>query len=149
MPRIMIVEDQEVILDNLAKIMQMSGLDVIQCPNGLLAKQTLNQSIEKKLPLPKLIISDLAMPLFDGFELLQYIRSQEATAKIPFVILSARSDVNDLRKAFALGANDYLVKPFEVDELMNLIGAMLKGAPRGSNSLLASFTEADIDFQLE
>ncbi len=121
MPRVMIVEDDVTILTNLSELLKLSGLDVIEARDGQLAYETLLALHAEGERLPRMVVSDLMMPCMDGFGLLAAIRSNEAFTHMPFVLLSARSEPSDLQKAFALGADDYLVKPFEVEQLIDVV----------------------------
>lgn len=121
MPRVMIVEDDLTILSNLSQLLQLSGLDVLEAHDGSEALRLLEQYRDQDLAFPKLIVSDLMMPNMDGFDLLRAVRGDSRFKALPFVLLSARSDASDLQQAFSLGANDYLVKPFEVEQLMEVI----------------------------
>ena len=90
------------------------------------------------------------MPNMDGFELLAAVRQHTALAEMPFVLLSARSDASDLQQAFALGADDYLVKPFEVDQLMDVIRCQLAESPDLDHAVhRQGCATADSDFYLE
>jgi CheY-like chemotaxis protein len=121
MPRVMIVEDDVTILTNLAELLRLSGLDVIEARDGQVAFDTLLALDAKNERLPRMVVSDLMMPRMDGFEVLAAIRAHASFKHMPFVLLSARSEPSDLQQAFALGADDYLVKPFEVDQLIDVI----------------------------
>ncbi|HEY1058323.1 MAG TPA: response regulator transcription factor [Limnobacter sp.] len=149
MPRVMVVEDQEVILANLAQILEMAGLDVMQANNGLAAFKQLTEVRDNPAEQPRLIISDLMMPLMDGFELLSLVRGDAVYEKLPFVLLTARSDASDLRKALALGASDYLIKPFEIEELLVMVKNQLSGDQPFSSERLSDVLFTDSDFQLE
>lgn len=121
MPRIMIVEDDETILSNLSQILQLSGLDVIEAQDGMMAFDLLLEAHEKGSGIPQMVVSDLVMPNMDGFDLLRSVRRDPFYKNLPFVLLSARSDASDLQQAFALGASDYLIKPFEVEQLFDVV----------------------------
>jgi DNA-binding response OmpR family regulator len=121
MPRVMIVEDDLTILSNLSQILQLSGLDVVEAHDGRMALDLLLQALEDEGSLPRMIVSDLMMPKVDGFELLNAVRSTPGLHDLPFVLLSARSEASDLQHAFLLGASDYLIKPFEVGQLIDVI----------------------------
>ncbi|MCQ8897768.1 response regulator [Limnobacter humi] len=149
MPRVMVVEDQEVILANLAQILELTGLDVMQAANGLDAFNQLTAVRELPAQQPRLIISDLMMPFMDGFELLSLVRGDAVYEKLPFVLLTARSDASDLRKALALGASDYLIKPFEVDELLVMVKNQLGSDPAAPADCFSSALLSDSDFHLE
>jgi CheY-like chemotaxis protein len=130
MPRVMIVEDDLTILDNLGELLELTGLDVIKAHDGQEAWRLLLCSLQEGLSLPAMIVSDLMMPNMDGLELLKLIRAHEQLKAMPFVLLSARSDPSDLQQAFTAGASDYLVKPFELDQLMEVIRHNLSAAGR-------------------
>ncbi|MBU0784901.1 MAG: response regulator [Gammaproteobacteria bacterium] len=149
MPRVMIVEDDLTILSNLSQLLQLSGLDVTEVCDGEMALAYLQESHSKGFGMPCLIVSDLMMPKMDGFELLRTVRNDAAFKSIPFVLLSARSEASDLQQAFALGANDYLIKPFEVEHLTDVIRYHIsKSTGQAGGTPVAGFT-ADTDFFLE
>ena len=74
------------------------------------------------LNLPRLILLDLKMPKVSGVEVLQKIRANERTRKIPIVILTSSKEDPDIQKCYDLGANSYVVKPVEFDEFQKVIG---------------------------
>ena len=121
MPRVMIVEDDLTILSNLAEILRLSGLDVVEAHDGQVAWNLLMDDLREKRAIPTMIVSDLMMPNMDGFELLSAVRADPELQRVTSVLLSARSDVSDMQQAFHLGANDYLVKPFDIDHLIGVI----------------------------
>ncbi len=121
MPRVMIVEDDLTILSNLSQLLQLSGLDVIEAHDGRMALDLLSAALNNQGTLPRMIVSDLMMPKMDGFELLHAVRTTPGLNALPFVLLSARSEASDLQHAFFLGASDYLIKPFDVDQLIDVI----------------------------
>lgn len=146
MPRVMIVEDDLTILDNMSQLLKLNGLSVVEANDGQMALAYLKHPDNQGAALPKMIVSDLMMPNMDGFELLRAVRDDLALKHLPFVLLSARSDSNDLQQAFMLGANDYLVKPFEVEQLMDVIRHHLA---RAMGSKQHSVGQVDSDFFLE
>jgi eukaryotic-like serine/threonine-protein kinase len=79
---------------------------------------------------PDLIISDISMPGMDGFQLLESIRAQAATAAIPFILLSQHGDVSVFRRGMELGADDFLAKPVKRQDLLNSVTARLMRAER-------------------
>lgn len=149
MPRVMIVEDDLTILSNLSQILQLSGLDVIEAHDGQVALAILQQRKVDGSGLPKMIVSDLMMPNMDGFDLLRAVKDEPAFETIPFVLLSARSDATDLHEAFTLGASDYLVKPFEVEQLMDVIRHFLSKADPVQSESVSNDSKADTGFFLE
>ncbi len=79
---------------------------------------------------PDLILSDIRMPVMDGFQLLEEIRSEPTWQHIPFVVVSARAESSDLRTGMLLGADDYLTKPYQPIELEKAIAMRLRRARR-------------------
>jgi len=75
---------------------------------------------------PDLILSDLMMPIMDGYQLLEKLKSNDATRHIPVVMLTARAELKDKLKALRIGVDDYVVKPFEEEELMVRIENLLR-----------------------
>ena len=75
----------------------------------------------EKYPMPYLLLLDLKMPGTDGFEVLQWARSEAETKRLLIVVLTSSNLQSDVDKAYDLGANSYLVKPVEFDEMVNLI----------------------------
>ncbi|MEW6205847.1 MAG: response regulator [Pseudomonadota bacterium] len=150
MPRVMIVEDDLTILSNLSQLLQLSGLDVTEAHDGREALRLLQECRQQNVPLPRMIVSDLMMPNMDGFDLLRAVRGDAQFKALPFVLLSARSEASDLQQAFALGANDYLVKPFEVEQLMEVIRYHLSHDLRQQKGPLSGKDcTIDTDFFLE
>lgn len=149
MPRVMIVEDDLTILSNLSQLLQLSGLDVIEAHDGQMALDLLQHALQDHDTLPRLIVSDLMMPKMDGFELLHSVRNTTELHAMPFVLLSARSDTCDLQHAFFLGASDYLIKPFEVDQLMDVIRYQMSRVNEQEAGDPGKDVKASTDFFLE
>jgi CheY-like chemotaxis protein len=82
------------------------NLEVVK--DGVEAIEHLNTSI-----LPKIILLDLKLPGMDGFEVLKYIRSNDRTKLIPVIILTSSTELNDIKRAYLLGANSYICKPVD------------------------------------
>jgi YesN/AraC family two-component response regulator len=84
------------------------------------------QLLEKNEALPQLIISDIMMPVMDGFALLEKLKATEAWRKIPVIMLTARADIQDKLAALRIGVDDYLVKPFVTEELTARMNNLLE-----------------------
>ncbi len=108
---VMIVEDNSDLRNFIAQSLAVD-YKVIQAINGADALQTLSHD------LPDLIISDIMMPQMDGIEFLQQLRQQEQFKTIPFFLLSSKSTQSDTQIGLQYGADDYLTKPFDMEELM-------------------------------
>lgn len=77
-----------------------------------------------RFPVPSLILLDLKLPRRSGFEVLEVIRSNEATRRIPVVVLTSSSQQNDIKRAYDAGANSYLVKPIGKDALVAMVHSL-------------------------
>jgi CheY-like chemotaxis protein len=151
MPRVMVVEDQEVIRSNLSQILVLSGVDVIEAEDGLIALNKLQSFKNKEAGgAPQLIISDLSMPRMDGFALLEEVRKDPVFVKTPFVLLTAHSDVDDVKRAFELGVSDYMIKPFEVEDLIAMVVRHLESnTAEPQCAQTSTMLSQDSDFFLE
>jgi len=85
---------------------------------------------------PDLVISDVTMPRVDGFELLKRIREQTTTKALPVILLTGRGGTEDIVAGMGLGADDYLVKPFALRELLARVRAKIERPPVPASSLV-------------
>jgi len=107
--RLLIVEDEKMLCDTIAKSLRQSGYEVDTCYNGREAKEILE--VEHY----DLVVLDLNLPEMDGMEVLRSLRAVDEETGV--LILSARSQIADKVEGLDAGANDYLAKPFHLDEL--------------------------------
>jgi signal transduction histidine kinase len=119
MTQILIIEDEEILSEHIAAILGFEGYDVLVARNGRLGIELAQEH------LPDLIMCDVSMPELDGYAVLSELRQTPTTMIIPFVFLTAHSDKAFMRHAMALGADDYLTKPFTQDDLLEAIRARL------------------------
>ena len=131
MKRILIIEDEESVRRNLEDLLEAEGFAVFSAKDGIDGYES------ALLKEPDLILSDIRMPRMDGFELLRKLQNNPVTRLIPFVFLTARADLNDLRKGMSTGADDYIIKPFKIDDVLNAINSRL----RKKENYLASVKE--------
>ena len=118
MANILIVEDDKDLNKIISFNFDNNGYNVTSCYNGIEAlEQFENNSFD-------LIISDIMMPLMDGFALVEKIRSKNTT--IPIIFMTARDDKFSKQFGYKIGIDDYIVKPFDVDELVLKVGAILR-----------------------
>lgn len=82
------------------------------------------EEIDKEIP--DLMLLDLMMPYVNGFKLLQKVKENKTTTNIPVIIISAKTDTNDIKKAFELGAIDYIKKPINIQALVDKIEFILE-----------------------
>ncbi|TDB69201.1 hybrid sensor histidine kinase/response regulator [Arundinibacter roseus] len=118
--KILIIEDEKVIRENVAFLLNASGFEVSTAPNG---SEGIKHASQFQ---PDLILCDIMMPEMDGFEVIDQIRQNKALAMVPFIFLTAKSELSDMRKGMILGADDYLTKPFTLEELLGAIEARLR-----------------------
>jgi len=111
MKKVMIIDDSSTVRKFVSFSLKMKGFDVIVAEDGLDALEKMpNDGVD-------LIITDLNMPNMDGYTLITNIRGSEKFAHIPIIILSSESGDDDIEKGRKLGANAYLVKPFNAMRL--------------------------------
>lgn len=118
--KILLAEDDDFLRTTTKTLLELQGFQVIAYPNGQLALNAF-RSVS-----PDLIISDINMPEMDGYGLLDGIRQLPEGGAVPFLFLSARSERGDVTHARELGADDYIFKPFEPDELLAAVQARLE-----------------------
>lgn len=119
--RILLVEDNPDLRDYLTTVLSPS-FDVLAAANGQAA---LNRLADLQ-QLPNLLISDIMMPVMDGFQLLTALKAHPRYRLIPVVMLTARSETGDKLRALRLGVDDYLLKPFDEAELLARVSALLQ-----------------------
>ncbi len=120
MNKILVIDD-DIAINELIKVnLELSGYKVLQAYDGTTGFALCKQEI------PSLVVLDVMMPEVDGFTVAQRIRKNEYTKDIPIIMLTALSQLNDKVNGFNIGVDDYLVKPFEVEELQVRIRALLK-----------------------
>lgn len=117
---ILIIEDNLEIREGTAEILELTGYDVITAENGKIGVELALKHI------PDLILCDIMMPELDGYGVLYMLNKYDATKHITFIFLTAKSERSDMRKAMEMGADDYLVKPFDDIELLNAIESRLR-----------------------
>ncbi len=119
MKSILLIEDDPDILDNITDLLEAEGFEVLCAPNGHDGIAIARREI------PNLIISDVTMPEVDGYEVLETLKADPATATIPFIFLTALADHSEQRRGMNQGADDYLSKPFKAEELLEAVHARL------------------------
>lgn len=121
-PRILIIEDQAPMRRNIALMLELEGYEVLTAENG---RTGLEKARAEK---PDLVICDVMMPELDGHGVVQALRAEAATAIVPFIFLTAKSDKSDLRIGMNFGADDYLTKPVVREDLLAAVSARLARA---------------------
>lgn len=119
MKKILIIEDNDDIRENLAEILELAGYDAYTAENGKIGIEKAEQII------PDLILCDVMMPVLDGYGVLSILHKKPVLTDIPFIFLTAKSEKTDFRYGMNLGADDYITKPFETNELLSVIDLRL------------------------
>ena len=125
---IMIVEDNYELRNYLQSILS-PHFNIIVAENGQVALDLLlkkSNNDDTAIPTLDLVLSDVMMPMMDGFQLLKELRTNTETNHIPMVMLTARADMEDRLNALRIGVDDYLLKPFDEEELLIRIKNLLK-----------------------
>ncbi len=120
MKKILLIEDEEQLRNNTAEILEISGYEVETAENG---KVGVEKALKNK---PDLVVCDVMMPVLDGYGALQAFTHNDTLMGVPFIFLTAKVERADLRKGMELGADDYLTKPFGINELTTAINTRLQ-----------------------
>ncbi|MBD1924695.1 response regulator [Trichocoleus sp. FACHB-90] len=118
--KVLVIEDATDTLTSLLDLIESQGFQAIGAKNGLIGLQLANEQM------PDLIISDINMPEMNGYEVLEALRQNTKTARIPFIFLSGEEGNAARRLGLELGAADYLTKPVINKQLMEAIAVQLQ-----------------------
>ncbi len=133
--KILIIEDDNAIRENLAEMLSLSGYQVETAANGV---EGISQALIFK---PDAIVCDIMMPLMDGYQVLETLRSTNSQATTPFIFLTSLANAEDIREGMSIGADDYLTKPFNFSDLITAIEIRLKREKIQKEKLKAQVTE--------
>jgi len=122
--RLLVVDDDAVILDLLRVNFELEGHEVTTAPDGAAGLA------EARRERPDLVVSDIMMPGMDGLELLAALRADPDLGQVPVVLLSAKAQSAEITAGLEAGATAYVTKPFDPLELVDLVRATLEGARR-------------------
>src|SRR6185436_5849593 len=118
--KVLVIEDNVEMCQNIASILKLGRYDVLTSNNG---KSGIEMAQTSR---PDLVLCDVMMPELDGYGVLHVLSKDPATANIPFIFLTAKTEPRDFRTGMNLGADDYITKPFDGLELLNVIELRLK-----------------------
>jgi DNA-binding response OmpR family regulator len=123
MARILVVDDQPDIRQTTSMALQQGGHVVLTASNGI-------EGVEAaRAEHPDLILMDIEMPRMDGWEAVRLLRLDEATRGIPVAMFTILFDLREKVRALKYGAQDYISKPFSLDELLERVDRILRGVP--------------------
>lgn len=120
-PRIMVVDDSITVRKVTARFLEKNDMEAIAAKDGVEALELLREE------LPDVMLVDIEMPRMDGYELTASVRADARTRHIPIVMITSRAGGKHRDRAFELGVNAFLSKPYQEDELLRNINAMLRG----------------------
>jgi two-component system, sensor histidine kinase and response regulator len=120
MPKILVIDDDAMPRDTIIKLLKFSGYETLEARDGRTGIQLAAEH------LPDLVISDIRMPIVNGFDVLEGLRANPNTNAIPVVFVSALNDIKAIREGMNAGADDYLGKPYSGEELLRVVDTQLK-----------------------
>lgn len=118
--RILVVDDDPAILELITLRLDLAGYETRTARDGADALRAIHETK------PAAMILDINMPYMDGFEVLERLRGSGALARLPTMVLTARNNVEDVRRAISLGARDYMAKPFDDRMLLSRVARLLR-----------------------
>jgi DNA-binding response OmpR family regulator len=118
-PLVLVADDDPDILRLVALRLERDGYDVVQAHDG---QGAVDKAFERT---PDLALIDVSMPRLDGYEVTERLRNSEATRRTPIILLTARVQETDVARGVEAGADDYMKKPFSLDELRSRVQAAL------------------------
>jgi two-component system KDP operon response regulator KdpE len=135
--KILIADDDPQIIRALKVTLGARGYDIVTANNGA---DALNQAIAQH---PDLVMLDLGMPALNGIEVIEGLRGW---TQVPILVVSGRTDAADKVAALDAGADDYVTKPFSVDELLARVRALTRRLPAGEDEPVTTFGDVSVDF---
>jgi two-component system aerobic respiration control protein ArcA len=119
---VLVVDDEEIMRNALKRVLENENFNVMVAEDGFALSKVLETTTLD------LILLDVNLPWVDGFELCHLVKSHEALALVPVIMVSGRKSTEDIQKGMAMGATDFISKPFDVDYLINSIQRALHKA---------------------
>ncbi|MBF2098539.1 MAG: response regulator [Gloeomargaritaceae cyanobacterium C42_A2020_066] len=121
MSTVLVVEDSDLQREIIVEVLKEGGLDVLIAKNGAEALQKLTDKV------PDLVIMDIVMPGMNGYELARHIRKDNRTKDLPLIMCSSKGEDFDRSWGLRQGADAYITKPFEPQDLLGTVRSLLKG----------------------
>lgn len=138
MKRVLVVDDDTTLRMALTRYLEKRGYAVLNASSGAEALQVFEQDS------PDLVVSDVMMAEMDGYEFCRRLRASRTGQLVPFIFLSSRSEVDARVQGHMIGADDYLIKPFEPKELLAKIEAQLERSRRFHTELVRMMQQAPV-----
>jgi CheY-like chemotaxis protein len=124
MAKVLVIEDNLEIRENLMEILVLMDCQVLAASNG---KEGFALAVEQH---PSVILCDILMPEMDGFEVFKRLKADPLSSNIPFIFVTASTEKKEIETALAMGADGYICKPFDVEELFDAIKKALSKSVR-------------------
>lgn len=122
-PRILVVEDDDLVLELIVTRLEIAGYRTFYARDG---QEGLSRLNEVK---PAGMVLDINMPKLDGFGVLERMKAMGLVQQVPTMVLTARNQTDDVRRAVSLGARDFLAKPFKDEQLLARVGRLMRKTP--------------------
>jgi two-component system response regulator MprA len=135
--RVLVAEDDRAVRESLVRALQLEGYTVVAANNGAEALDAVRQAE------PDVLLLDVSMPLVDGLTVCRVLRSEDN--RLPVLMLTARTETSDRVAGLDAGADDYLSKPFDLDELLARVRALLRRSVYGTESADSDLAELVLD----
>ncbi len=135
--RILVVDDERAVRESIERALRLEGYEVVQAADGAEALGNVAGQA------PDAMVLDLMMPQVDGLEVCRQLRSEGD--RLPILVLTARDSVSDRVRGLDAGADDYLVKPFALDELLARLRALLRRSGGSDHSGVLRFADLELD----
>ena len=136
MIKILVIEDEKVYRENILELLEAEGYEAIGAENGYVGVQKAQSET------PDLILCDVMMPELDGYGVLTALRQNPAIAAVPFIFITAKAEQTDFRTGMAMGADDYIIKPFSSSQLLDAIAARLERQKSITQPLVKALKQA-------
>lgn len=117
---LLVIEDDETMRSAMKRIFEMDGFIVKMAADGMELSGILDDTS------PDLILMDIGLPWLNGFELAQMLKEHKDLKKIPLIFVSGKTSEEDIKRAFEIGADDFIKKPFEIEKLKKTVATLLK-----------------------
>lgn len=134
MRKILLIEDDFDLIESLTDLLEISGYSIVKASNG---REGVEKALKEK---PDLILCDVMMPVLDGFGVLHILSRHPETFAIPFIFLTARLEEVSVRKGMGMGADDYMLKPFDEKDLLDTIEVRIRKSDSLKRNVLADRT---------
>lgn len=130
MHTILVIEDNEDILENLTEFLEMEGYKILGANNGKRGIELAREFI------PDLIVCDVLMHAMNGHEVLEVLLDSQTTFRIPFIFSTSMSETINRAEALLLGADDYIIKPFALEDLLKIVKTWIQSGSTRRSSII-------------